>query len=331
MSSTTEPGATRGLLTIGGRRLPVDPEARVDARIAAVAEAQHGALSLNQLRACGLSASAVRSRVARGQLRTLHRAVFAPGHRRLPAKGPFAAAVLAYGAGAVLSHRSAAALHGLLRDNRATVDVTVAGAERSRTGRLRAHRSGLSPGDVTVLAGIPTTTVARTILDCAAELDARAVGRLCAEAELARAFDRAQLERLVRDGTGHHGTRRLRAVLVELEHGESLTESDLEELLLGAFRTAGLPDPECQAEIPLGDGAHVRADFLWRSARLVVEADGRRFHDRLQAYRSDRARDLALLRAGYATVRFSDLDARDPARCAAAVADLLRARGGPER
>ena len=330
MSSITKPRATTELLTIGGRRLALGPETPVDARIAAVAEAQYGALSLNQLRACGLGPSAVRSRVARGQLRKLHRAVFAPGHRRLPSKGPLAAAVLAYGAGAVLSHRSAAALHGLLRDNRATVDVTVTGAERSRAGRLRAHRARLSSSEVTVVAGIPTTTVARTILDCAAEIDTRAVERLCAEAELARVFDRAQLVRLVRRGTGHHGTKRLRAVLEELEHGASLTETDLEELLLGAFRSAGLPDPECQAEIPLGGGTHVRADFL-RAERLVVEADGRRFHDRVQAYRSDRARDLALLRAGYSTVRFSDLDARDPARCAAAVAELLRARTAPER
>ena len=73
-----------------------------------LAARQHRVVSLAQLMALGLSASAVRSRVAAGKLRRLHRGVYAVGLAPLSLKAIYMAAVLACGPKAVLSHRSAA-------------------------------------------------------------------------------------------------------------------------------------------------------------------------------------------------------------------------------
>src|SRR5688572_22895004 len=89
-----------------------------------VAEAQEGVIGLAQLRALGLSESAVRQRVRKGLLVRLHRGVYALGHRVLSRRARWIAAVLACGPDAVLSHRDAAALWGIRKDNRSMIDVT---------------------------------------------------------------------------------------------------------------------------------------------------------------------------------------------------------------
>lgn len=131
----------------------------------ALAMGQHGVASLEQLVGMGMSASGVGTWVARGRLHRIHRGVYAVGHPGVSWRGRLMAAVLACGEGAVVSHRSAAALWGIRPSARAAVDVSVPG----RTGRSRPgidiHRCALPTGDVTTVDGIPCTTVARTLLD----------------------------------------------------------------------------------------------------------------------------------------------------------------------
>ncbi|HEU4599706.1 MAG TPA: hypothetical protein VFS26_08160, partial [Solirubrobacterales bacterium] len=77
------------------------------------------------------------------------------------------AAVLASSPDAVLSHWSAAALWRIRPNSRETIDVTV--AHRSRSSELiRRHIARLPPDERTVKAGIPVTSVPRTVLDLAA-------------------------------------------------------------------------------------------------------------------------------------------------------------------
>ena len=70
------------------------------------------------------------------------------------------AAVLACGPGAVLSHRTAAKLHGLLDYNGAKLDITVAG----RRGRRRGH--------ITVHGFLPLRTDSNQVFRRPAELEA---------------------------------------------------------------------------------------------------------------------------------------------------------------
>src|SRR4029453_17902165 len=75
-----------------------------DAAIARIAARQHGVLSTAQLRACGLSSSAIGDRTGAGRLHRIHRGVYAVGHPNLSYEGGWMAAILACGEGAVLSH-----------------------------------------------------------------------------------------------------------------------------------------------------------------------------------------------------------------------------------
>jgi hypothetical protein len=88
---------------------------RLDAAIARIAARQHGLIIAAQLYALPLSPAGVAGRVKAGRLHRIHRAVYAVGHPQLSDEGRWMAAVLACGDGAVLSHRSAGELWGMLR------------------------------------------------------------------------------------------------------------------------------------------------------------------------------------------------------------------------
>src|SRR5436190_291463 len=81
----------------------------LDRALACLAGAQHGVVRRNQLIEIGFSPKAIKDRLARGALHSLHRGVYAVGHRALAPHARWLAAVLACGPDAVLSHRSAAA------------------------------------------------------------------------------------------------------------------------------------------------------------------------------------------------------------------------------
>ena len=208
--------------------------------IANIADRQHGAISLPQLKTVGLTASAVRTRVADGQLHRIHRGVYAVGHRGLTEKGAWMAAILACGPKAVLSHRSAAALWGLRPDARATTDISLPSRSvRARRG-IRVHAaSSLAEREITARSGIPCTTVARTLVDLAVELDRRGVERAVEQAEVLGLFDGKQ----VREAAGKPGAGVLRSVLEEWAE-PAMTASELEERFLTLCREAEVEAPE---------------------------------------------------------------------------------------
>jgi predicted transcriptional regulator of viral defense system len=87
-----------------------------DHAVAAVASRQHGVVSHRQLVEAGISPRAIEGRVRSGRLHRLHRGVYAVGHVANAPLAVAAAALLACGQGAILSHRSAAAAWGSLTD-----------------------------------------------------------------------------------------------------------------------------------------------------------------------------------------------------------------------
>jgi hypothetical protein len=147
--------------------------------VAALADAQHGTVAYAQLIALGLSASAIARAVSDGLLAALYRGVFAFGHVQLTRQGRWMAAVLAAGADAALSHTDGLVARGIVRSSAARIHVTVprlTGGAHRRSG-LVLHRCRLDPEDRDVVDGIPTTTVARALLDYA-ETTLRAPRRL---------------------------------------------------------------------------------------------------------------------------------------------------------
>jgi very-short-patch-repair endonuclease len=290
-----------------------------DGRIAQLARAQHGLVRLEQLRALGLTAAAVRKRVERGRLLTVRRGVYAVGLAPLGAEARWLAAAWSCGPEAVVSHRTGAAAWGIRRTTSAVIDVTVP----SRAGKLngagiRLHRVARLV-EVTEREGIPVTEWARTVLDLAAVLPPRDVELALERSEQLRLFDLTALERTLHDNSGRPGCAVLRSVLREARIGETATKNDLEEAMLILCRRYGLPRP--QVNVPVGP---YEADFLWRKQLLIAETDGWETHGTRAAFEDDRARDAALMAMGFRVVRFTYRQVlRRPREVAATLARLL--------
>jgi hypothetical protein len=292
--------------------------------IVALAERQHALITLPQLQLHGLGKAAVAKRAKDGRLYRIHRGVYAVGRPHLTQHGRWMAAVLACGPRAVLSHRSAAALHGLRPDNRAKSDVTLPGSSvRPRPG-IEVHRSStLSEHDVTTVDGIPCTSVARTLVDLGDDVDRPGVERAVGQAEVLGVFDGAAVESALARAGPRRGAGILRAVLESFKE-PALTKRQLEARFLALCRHASLPSPAVNAWITLPDGVAYQVDFLWRDERLIVETDSRRFHSHRAAFENDRLRDQRLTVAGFIVLRFTWRQIiREPARVAATVAQVL--------
>ena len=116
------------------------------------------------------------------------------------------ASVLSYGPRAVLSHRPAVALHELRPSSSPRIEVTV--PERGRRARdgIRLHRvRQLHPDDVTLVHGIPVTSLARTLLDFAEVARAWELERAIEEAERRGLFDLGEVEEAMQRGRGRRG------------------------------------------------------------------------------------------------------------------------------
>jgi very-short-patch-repair endonuclease len=265
-----------------------------DRQIARLAATQHGVVTRAQLLATGLDANAVDYRVKVGRLHRVHKGVFAVGHTSLSPLSNAMAAVLACGDGAVLSHRSAAALWNIDPTWRLPVEVTTTGNRRHR--RVRAHRSRtLDAQDVTTRDGIPITTPARTVVDLADVLDDRALARAVNEAQVLRIMRLEELAIQLERSPGRRAMRRLRGFV---ERADGPTRSELEDEFLRFVERYDLPRPEINQTI-----AGYEVDAVWRQRRLVVELDSRRYHDLAQPFESDREKDANLLAAGFPVVR----------------------------
>jgi very-short-patch-repair endonuclease len=296
-----------------------------DVRLAALAGNQYGLVTRGQLVAIGVGPHGIAERVRTGRLLRIHRGVYAVGHRALRPAGYWMAAVLACGADAVLSHRSAAALWDLRGDPPAHVDVTVPSRHGRLPGRgIRIHRTRrLAPTEVTERNGIPVTTVARTILDLADQLPVQDVKRAIDEAEYRGLFDLTALRAVIRDNPGRRGGRRLLALAAE---PLALTRSEKETLFLGLCRRHGLPLPRAAVQI---EG--FEADFHWPEQRLIVEIDGIAAHRTRRAMERDRTRDRRLLLAGHRTVRLTPEALRaEPASIADDLRRLMEPGAGAE-
>ena len=308
----------------GGRNRE-DP---LDRRISELACRQHLVVALRQLVALGLSASAVRGRVAAGRLHAVHRAVVAivPPPALAP-HGRIMAAVLACRAGSAASFRAAALLMELRSARRRWIDVTTPGSHGRDRGQIRVH-SGmtLAPGDVTTVDGVPCTTFARTLLDLAEDADERELERAVDRAEQRRIFDLAAIDDVLDRANGRRGAARLRALLAG-HRVAAPTRNDLEEAFLRIARGIGRAPDGVNHWIAFAEGGGAEADFIWLGERLVVEVDGRDVHTTRRAFEHDRRRDQRLALLGLRVVRFSWRQVTAEPRYVAATLDgLLGAR-----
>jgi very-short-patch-repair endonuclease len=282
-----------------------------DRAIADLAAGQYGVVTVAQLAEIGLGQRSIARRCAAGRLHRLHRGVYAVGHAAPRREARWLAAVLACGAGALLSHRSAAS-HWRIRDGEGPWPVVTVPTRGGRgQPRITIHRSLLHSSDAAVHDGIPVTSPARTLVDLAFDLDREELLRALREAQFLRLFDLdATLEVLDR-----RPCRALRALVDDL----ALTRSHLEDRLLRICDRYCISRPRMQFPV-LGRPM----DFVWPQERVVVETDGWEGHGTRYAFQADRATSNALQLRGYTILRFTHADLkRRPTRVARQIRDAL--------
>jgi hypothetical protein len=244
------------------------------------------------------------------------------GHTRLSLHGKCFAAVFACGPGAVLSHYSAAWLHGLARWSPQPFHVTGPVARRPRMP-VRIHRARrLEVADRVSVEGVPATAVARTLLDMAAAVRFEQLERLVERSEELGLFDLRQVEDLLARTVGHHGHRRLRSAIA-LYKPSSFTRSGLEKRFLSLAMGRGLPQPRTNF---VEHGFEL--DVYWPEYRFAVELDVFETHGTRAAFERDRKRQEDLLLLGIAMTRVTGprLE-REPKEVIERVARLLSERG----
>jgi hypothetical protein len=269
----------------------------VDRELAEIASRQHGIVARNQLKR-GLSEITIDRWIRNGRLHRIHPGIYALGHDAITRRGRWMGAVLASGDGAVLSHQSAAGLWGIWGSGVGETHVTVPRKTRSQRS-IHRHFSMLPDDERTVLAGIPTTTAARAVLDLAAVKGAAAAESALREMEYLGIYGPVSLPALLERYPRHKGTPIVRVCLERLDDDPGgRIRSDLEELFLPFLDANQIPRPRLNAWLSIDDD-RFQVDCLWPDAKLIGELDGFKSHGTKRAFRKDRRRDRRLGAHGY--------------------------------
>lgn len=252
-----------------------------------VAARQRDLVTVEQLRAAGLTDAGITRRVKSRELRRVFRGVYTVSQSRLPPETLGLAAVLACGPGAALSHYAAGTLYGVSRFRSRLIDV-VSPRKRTLEG-IRVHYSRtLTRAETTSIRGIPVTTFARLQLDLADVLT---------PFQLANVLHQAAYKGIpifLPHANGRHNGATLEKAHALHASGSAGTRSTAEDV----FLTLGLPEPLVNV-VHLG----FEVDFRWPDERVAVEVDGWH-HGRPYNREADIARDAALRAHGYTILRF---------------------------
>ncbi len=235
------------------------------------------------------------------------------------------AAALHHHPDAVVSHQSAAEIHGLQGgSNPARVVVTAPGSHHTKGPGCRIWTTQLPIEDIVSVDGIRVTSVLRTAIDVArTEVDGRALavmdhtmrrlvvqqlGELPAR-ELRRLLARGHLMEPIRESLletakalrGCIGIAKARQA-IRLAHPAS--ESVLESISRSNMLVANLPLPMIGMPVLGASGKEYWADALWPDQRVIGEADGAVKYQTIDDVLREKDRQDDLTRAGYQVVRW---------------------------
>jgi hypothetical protein len=264
-----------------------------DAQIAAVASPQHRNVTRQQLLGIGLSSRAIEHRVSAGRLHREHTGVYSVGAPALTPHERAHAAVLAGGELALLAGNSSLALWGFLRYWPEPFEIVT--PENRRPAGIIVHQSRtLTERDRTEQYGIPVTSPARAILDCAVQLKDRLTRTVHNALHTPYLTNDLLLEACELNPT-HRGTR---LVLPLLRSGARPTRSDWERSFPEDCVAAGLPCPEVNVIV------HGKErDLYFRAEGLIVELDSWQSHNDKHPFEDDRERDADALDHDVETLR----------------------------
>lgn len=275
---------------------------RSTADVPAIATRQDGAFTRAQAYEVGWSAKSLATAVRREVLVRQHPNVFVVASMAAPGTQDWAA-LLAAGACAVLSGWSAARVLGLRWSERpwGPPCVWVPVDAHPRLDGVTVVRWAL-PTDQVRSASPPTTTTARTILDCL-RLSPRVHRESMLDTALLRGWITVPaLAAQVQALNGQHGSPAMLSLLRGVSGGaRSRAEREAQQVL---GRT-GVPGWRWNCPVPLVDGTTAVVDAALPALKIAVEVDGRAFHTDAHAFQHDRTRQNALVGQGWIVLRFT--------------------------
>ena len=259
--------------------------------ITEVAETQAGLATSAQMRLVGASPTEIDEAIREGWLLRVRHGVVAVAGAPVDIRRPIRAAALA-SPGAVVSHRSAAWLHGLLTNRPSLVDLTRPDRRVMAVG-VRGHRAVVSDADVADCDGIPVTSVVRTLVDLTASLPPDWLERLVHEAVMRRLCNYDDLRSAAEGRPGDECAAAMLALVGEL-NGTTPLEARWEQIL----RATGLPPAASQFQVAIDERVYV-LDFAWPDARVALEVNGFAFHNTRDSFDRDHDKVVALQAAGW--------------------------------
>jgi hypothetical protein len=275
--------------------------------LAGVAARQEGIVTTEQLRAAGLSDEVISRWIRDGRLHPVFRTVYVLGRPGLGSRARGRAAALAC-PGAVISHRSAAALLGIGEVAPVVVDLIPTEQRGRQIDGIKPHRVPYpAASELVRVHGIPCTKPARTIVDLAGTYGDEKLRETVERAATEGLLDLAAIDAILASGPRRRGAPCLRGVLdawrpVAETAKYATVRSLFEAKLLPLVAAANLPLPRINAPVATSERT-LEVDLLWAHERFVVEADSRRHHGIEVAFERDRKRDRELLDVHYGVLR----------------------------
>lgn len=273
-----------------------------------LAARQGGAISRRQMLDHGVSGSAIDRMLRSGRLQGRHTGVYVVSGSPPSGDQRRWLALLATGPDGVLAFESAAWVHRLsTAASQGPTTVIVPHSGYRRLGDVTAHQiSDVHDDHLTSIRGFPVTTVPRTVVDLAAVWRMARMALVIDDAVASKQASIAEIGGCLQSVArrGKPGVRVLTTLLDERGPGAAPAQSVLETAFFALVSRSRLPDPVRQHPLPRADGATGLVDAAWPQLRLIVEIDGRRWHQRLADMRRDRDRDVAAAGAGWLVVRF---------------------------
>ena len=281
--------------------------AELDHRLAQIAAGQHSLVTLRDVERAGGTRHHLLTRVEIGHLERLERGVYGIAGVAPHPDRSMRATILATRGVVAVSHLAAARRYEIPGYARAPVELTIERGVRLRRQGMRIHEStDLDRCRIIEVDGIPTTEPARTLLDLA-----RLVGpqRLLRNIEHCRRvglldWDDLLLTLVRHARRGRPGIRRLREAIASNSHRPTVTDSDLELLVVALLVEHGLPEPVLHHQVWDGDRFVAELDLAYPERRIAMECDGDVHLDH-EVHERDLPRQNDLVLLGWTVLRFT--------------------------
>lgn len=279
---------------------------RADKLVLAHMRENGGVLTRSEALALGMPPSTLQEWVRVGHLKAVGRGVYLQ-----PGVEDFELTLLRAATArldAVVSHESAARLHGIegLDPSRITVSVPV--RRTNRFAGVYVHQlTDLLPEHTRPMLEMTVTNPTRTFIELAASQSERQLAGCLDQAVRMRltTYEKVaeMLAALARKGKP--GVARLRKILEVRLGREFISESVMETRIVGIIVDGGLPPPTTQFKPSWLRKVNGRVDLAYVPQEILIEADSLRFHGTPDAFQSDRTRDNLAQLSGWISLRYT--------------------------